>query len=189
MGREKCLPKYWSSHHVFHLWHPILLSCCKKPKLEEYLSPCKEMQPNKWFVFRCWIPLALLGDIGREQSNWAGGMAVQGNLAFYCLEKSENSLEREPWLQYQCTIKIRAQLPSKETRPGWLLLSLVFKTSWCSKNCAILEWTQLIAPVLAFHIILIIDIHCNFWSLFITVFYHVTGIFRIFTADKDLWLS
>lgn len=84
----------------------LFCSAVVKPKLDEYfLSPCKEMQPNKWFVFRCWIPLGFAWwywqravKLGRE--GWQFREILHSTVL-----RTENSLEREPWLQYQCTIK------------------------------------------------------------------------------------
>ena len=104
------------------IYNTQFCSAFVQPQLDEYfLSPCKEMQLNKWFVFRCWIPLGFAWwywqravKLGREGRQFRESLHST-------LSRVENGLEKEPWLQDQCTIKKIRLSPAMETRPGWLL--------------------------------------------------------------------
>lgn len=99
----------------------LFCSAVVKPKLDEYfLSPCKEMQTNKWFVFRCWIPLGFAWwywqrAVKLDREGWQFREILHSTVL-----RTENSLERAlaPVSMYHKKIRLS---PSMETRPGWLL--------------------------------------------------------------------
>lgn len=81
----------WTNHNAFHLWHPILLSCCGT-KVTVNIADHAVRKCNQLNGPRClWLCSVILSE---SREIWQGGMTTQGSPASCSLGSRKQPREK-----------------------------------------------------------------------------------------------